>query len=191
MLSCSDCLARHSEYLDGLMDAGTAAQWSTHLADCADCARYDRVVRRGLKVLAARAEIEPSVDFVAQLQQRLAEEDRRAVMRPMTSLAGASVAVAAMLAFAAWVPVLMLATEGERGVVASAQAQTVTETASEIAWHAEGAVERRTPGHIHLARRVAWTPSSAGHVIEPKYSPVVLQSPIAPLAYSQTHYGLE
>jgi anti-sigma factor RsiW len=190
VLSCSDCLARHSEYLDGLMDAATAAEWRSHLAGCASCARYDRVIRRGVKVLAAQAEVEPSTDFMTHLQQRLLQEDRRAAMRPMTSLASASVAIAAMLAFAAWIPVLMLATESDRAV-ATAEAQSVSAAASEIAWHVEGAVERRAPEHIHLARRVAWAPSTADNVIEPKYTPVVLESPIAPLTYSRTQYGAD
>ena len=154
MLSCSDCLARHSEYLDEVMDEVTAEQWRLHLAECPECARYDRVVRRGLKVLAAQAHIEPAPDFMMHLQQRLAAEDRRTALRPMTSLASASVVVAAMLAFAAWIPVIMLASEDE--AVPIVQSDPVSATASEIAWHAERAVEHRAPAKIHLAsRRIA------------------------------------
>jgi hypothetical protein len=189
VLSCSDCLARHSEYLDGVMDSITAEAWRIHLAECADCARYDRVVRRGLKVLAAQKQIEPTADFMAQLQQRLTIEDRRSAMRPMTSLAGASVAVAAMLAFAAWIPVLILANDTAPAVQV-AQATPVTETASEIAWHAERAVEQRAPGHVHLvSRRVAWAPMNTVSMITPDYSPVVLESPIAPPNYSRPYYS--
>lgn len=190
MLSCSDCLARHSEYLDGVMDSITAEAWRIHLAECADCARYDRVVRRGLKVLAAQRQIEPTADFMAQLQQRLTIEDRRAAMRPMTSLAGASVAVAAMLAFAAWIPVLILANDTAPRAVQVAQAAPVTETASEIAWHAERAVERRGSGHVHLtSRRLAWAPTTTVSMITPDYSPVVLESPTAPPNYSRPYYS--
>ena len=190
MLSCSDYLARHSEYLDGVMETVTAEAWRIHLAECAECARYDRVVRRGLKVLAAQAYIEPTADFKAQLQQRLSIEDRRTAMRPMTSLAGASVAVAAMLAFAAWIPVFILANDSESRSVEVAQATPVTETASEIAWHVERAVEHRTSEYVHLAsRRVAWAPTSTGDMIAPDYSPVVLESPIAPPNYSRPYYG--
>ena len=190
MLSCSDCLARHSEYLDGVMDTVTADAWRIHLAECAECARYDRVVRRGLKVLAAQAHIEPTPDFMAQLQHRLSIEDRRTAMRPMTSLAGASVAVAAMLAFAAWIPVLVLVNDSRPETAQVSQSSPVSETASEIAWHAERAVERQEPGHIHLAsRRLAWAPSSAGQMITPDYSPIVLESPTAPPNYSRPYYG--
>ena len=57
--------------------------------------------------------------------------------------------------------------------------------ASEIAWHGENAVEYRAPSHIHQARRVVW-PTHHAHVIETKYTPVILESPIAPLNYAQT-----
>jgi anti-sigma factor RsiW len=192
VLSCSDCLARHSEYLDGLMDSATAEEWRLHLAECEECARYDRVVRRGLKILAAQGHIEPDADFTSRLHQRIAVEDRRAQMRPMTSLAGASVAVAAMLAFAAWVPVIMLANEESQNTVAMEAAPMTTAT-SEIAWHAEDAVEHATPTHIHLAtRRIAWAPSiEERHVIEPQYTPVVLESPIAPPNYSRAYYSAD
>ena len=191
MPSCSEYLARHSEYLDGLMDDVTAQQWRTHLSDCADCARYDRVVRQGLKLLVAQSELQPTPDFMTQLQQRLVYEDRRSAMRPMTSLASASVAIAAMLAFSAWIPVILLATDEEQSPVQVIEASAVSATASEIAWHAENAVERRAPEHIHFAKRVAWAPTVSNHVIEPKYTPVVLESPTAPLSYSRTAYGAE
>jgi anti-sigma factor RsiW len=190
VLSCSDCLARHSEYLDGLLDAATAEQFRAHIAACAECERYDRVLRRGQKMLAAQAQIQVSGDFMTQLQNRLVFEDRRAAMRPMTSLAGVSVAVAAMLAFAAWIPVLILASDAERVPAAVAQADAVTRTSSEIAWHAESAVEESAPTHIHFARRAAWVPRNTHDVISPRYSPVVLASPIAPLNYSAA-YGAE
>jgi predicted anti-sigma-YlaC factor YlaD len=191
VLSCSDCLARHSEYLDGIMDAGTAAQWRAHLAECAECARYDRVVRRGLTLFAAQAQLRPTPDFMTQLEQRLAYEDRRIAMRPITSLASASVAIAAMLAFAAWIPVILLATGDERMPAVVAESQPLSAASSEIAWHVESAVDRRSPEHVHFVKRVAWAPSAENHVIEPKYTPVVLESPIAPLSYSRTAYGAE
>jgi anti-sigma factor RsiW len=189
VLSCSDCLARHSEYLDGVMDNVTTEEWRIHLAECAECARYDRVVRRGLKVLAAQAHIEPSSDFMAQLQRRLAVEERRTALRPMTSLAGASLAVAAMLAFAAWIPVLILANDSAPQGAQVTVFEPVSETASEIAWHVERAVDRRAPTHVHLAsRRVAWAPTSTGDMIAPDYTPVVLELPTAPPHYSRPYF---
>ncbi len=191
VLSCSECLARHSEYVDGIMDAGTAAQWRTHLENCPDCARYDRVLRRGLTYLAAQPRAELTPDFTLQLQHRLAFEERRAALRPITSMATASLLVAAMLAFAAWVPVLMLARSDEPGApVSSAPASPAV---VEIAWHAEDAVDHQLPAHVHQAvRRALLLPDAASPIIEPAYSPVVLASPIAPLNYVRTvSYGAE
>ena len=181
MLSCSECLARHSEYLDGVMDAATAEIWRAHIAGCTSCARYDRVLRRGLKTLITQPLVEPDPDFVTELNQRLAFEDRRMAMRPITSMAGASVAVAAMLAFAAWLPFLLLTNSPDQQVIAA----PATAVATEIAWHGEDAVDHRTPSHVHQARRLVW-PGRSSHVIETKYTPVVVESPIAPLSYVQT-----
>ena len=185
MLSCSDCLARHSEYIDGVMDAATAEHWRTHLAVCSDCARYDRVLRRGVQVLNKQAQLDLGSDFLLQLQQRLAYEDRTSAYRPMSSLATASVAVAAMLAFAAWIPVFMLSRPDNNS---TAMAGELSAVATEIAWHGENAVEEPSRGHIHLtARRVAWSPASTHQVMQPQYTPVVLESPTAPPSYSQKY----
>ena len=189
MLSCSDCLARHSEFLDGVMDSGTEALWQAHIAGCADCARYDRVLRRGLTLLSARPQLEPTPDFIVHLQHRLAVEDRNMVMRPVRSLAVASISVAAMLAFVAWLPVVLFSDAAQPAVAVSAPASPV---ATEIAWHGESAVESQPRAHIHFARRLAWSPSSNGHVIEAKYTPVVYESPTAPPSYTRTtYYGAE
>lgn len=183
MLSCSECLARYSEFMDGVMDAGKAEAWRAHLAGCPDCARYDRVLRRGLKLLTTQSSVAPSDDFFLQLQHRLTTEDDRMGMRPLTSMATASLAVAAMLALAAWIPVMMLA-RGDSPSILGASASTV---ATEIAWHRESAVEAESPAHVHLARRLAWAPTADGHVIEAKYSPVVLESPTAPPNYTRPY----
>ena len=184
MLSCSDCLARYSDYIDGVLDAESAEQWRLHLVTCPDCARYDRVLHRGLKLLGQQPTMELGADFYAQLGQRLEGEDRRAYTRPMTSLAAGSIAVAAMLAFAAWIPVLLLSDGNAPNAIAQESASAV---AAEIAWHRESAVDETTSPHVHLARRLAWSPTSSGHVIEAKYTPVVLESPMAPPSYVRTY----
>jgi hypothetical protein len=190
VLSCNECRARHSEYLDGLMDAATAEQWRAHLSGCAVCGRYDRVLRRGLAVLAAQQDAQLTSDFSTELQRRIAFEDRRLALRPMTSLATTSVVLAAVLAFAAWVPVLMLSRDEQPvGLTPIASAST---RSSEIAWHAENAVDHHLPTHIHQARRSTWLPRHTPPVIEPAYTPVVLESPIAPLNYARTvSFGAE
>jgi anti-sigma factor RsiW len=182
VLSCSDCLARYSEYVDGVLDAETAAEFRAHLSTCPRCARYDHILRRGVGLLNEQPRVELADDFLLRLNHRLTVEDQRAQMRPVTSMAAASLAVAAMLAFAAWIPVLMLSQQNASEGVA---AQPVSAVATEIAWHGENAVDHRTPTHVHLARRLAWAPTSSGHVIEAKYTPVVLESPISPPVYAR------
>ena len=170
------------------MDARSAALWQAHITGCPDCARYDRVLRRGLTLLSAQPRIEPGPDFIVQLQHRLAIEDRQAAVRPIRSLAAASIAVAAMLAFVAWLPVML--SDGLQNQVADFQ--PVSEVATEIAWHGESGVESQPRAHIHFARRLAWSPSSSGHVIEAKYTPVVYESPTAPPSYTRSvYYGAE
>ena len=189
MLSCSDCLARYSDYLDGLMDADNAERWRSHLSTCPDCGRYDRILRRGLKLLVQQPRVELSEDFQLRLDQRLTREAHKVHVRPFTSMTASSLAVAAMLAFAAWIPVLMLSQENTSSAIAASQPPSAV--ATEIAWHRESAVDQRSHGHVHFARRLAWAPTSSGHVIEAKYTPVVLESPIAPPSYARPHsyYG--
>jgi anti-sigma factor RsiW len=173
------------EYLDGVLDAATQAEWRMHLAECPACARYDRVLRRGLALLAAQPQSQLTPDFTTELHQRLALEERRMAMRPMTSLATASLMVAAMLAFAAWVPVLLMSRGSDAQVeVAVASASTAS---SEIAWHAQDAVDHQLPVHIHQARRALGLIQHATPVIvEPRYTPVILDAPTAPLNYVRT-----
>ncbi|HEY0672975.1 MAG TPA: zf-HC2 domain-containing protein [Longimicrobiales bacterium] len=187
MLSCRDCLARHSEYLDGTLENAAVEEMRAHLAVCPRCARYDRVLRRGLQALAAQPTLHPAPDFEAQLQARIEFEARRAELRPMRSMATASVAVAAMLAFAAWIPVLFLASQESQplSVVQSAEASPVV---SEIAWHGEDGMDEGRQ-HIHLVRRLAWQPAIEDHVISPRYTPLIVESPTAPLNYTQAVYA--
>ena len=181
MLSCSDCLARHSEYLDGAVSAEVARAVRAHLAECQGCARYDRVLRRGLQVLQSQPVLNVSPDFLGALESRLAAEDRRA-WRVMSALPAAALGVAAMLAFLAVMPVLML--RSANGAAAASQIEAASAIATEIAWHGESAVQQPERAHVHLAtRRSAWSPASSAHVIQPKYTPVILESPTAPPTY--------
>jgi hypothetical protein len=175
-------LARHSEYLDGVLSAEWAEQMTAHLASCADCARYDRVLRRGVKLLQAQPVLDVPAEFLGELQYRIAAEERRA-LRPVSSLPAASLGVAAMLAFLAMMPVFMMRSSNNATAAPIVPASAV---ATEIAWHGENAVQAPTRSHVHLAtRRLAWAPSAASHVIEPKYTPVILESPTAPPRYSE------
>jgi anti-sigma factor RsiW len=109
MISCQTYLDRYSAYLDHDVSWAERDEMETHADECDACAHYDRVVRRGTDVLRGRPELEVSEDFGERLRWRLHQadfEDRqgRGMARPAQALG--TVAVAAMVAVAAWVPLM-------------------------------------------------------------------------------------
>lgn len=130
-MNCQEFLARHSEYLDGELDAPEVSLFEAHIANCPSCSRYDRVVRGGLQLVRQLPEIEPSSDFFPRLQHRIyhVEEASRAASRPSSVGAILSLAVAGALAVLAWGPFLRLefGGAGADGPVAG----TLTEAAGE------------------------------------------------------------
>ncbi|HEX2077253.1 MAG TPA: zf-HC2 domain-containing protein [Longimicrobium sp.] len=111
MMDCKTFLDGYSDYRDGLLDAEGYAAFDDHLAECASCARYDRVVAGGVQVLRGLPELEVSEDFAERLQHRLWHEQddlaaaraRRARRAPRRA-AGVAVAAAASVAAVALVP---------------------------------------------------------------------------------------
>jgi hypothetical protein len=103
---CGEFLARHAEWLDGLVAGRAAAAYARHAAECDACGRYDRVVRDGLLLVRELEPVEPSPDFHARLQHRLFHaEEAAAGARRSPPLAGV-MSVAALLALVAWSPIL-------------------------------------------------------------------------------------
>jgi len=74
-MSCDQLIERYTDYRDGLLEAEALAEVETHLAACECCARYDRVMRRGLELLADMPEPETSDDFMPRLRHRLYNVD--------------------------------------------------------------------------------------------------------------------
>ncbi|HEX2190572.1 MAG TPA: zf-HC2 domain-containing protein [Longimicrobiaceae bacterium] len=113
MVDCARFLDEYSDFRDGLLAPGEHRAFEAHLAACASCARYDRVVEQGAGIFRGLPELEPSEDFAARLQHRLfhVEEEMRA---PGRSASGAPtpavLSIAAALALAAWIPALRPAT---------------------------------------------------------------------------------
>src|SRR5690606_18291876 len=62
-MTCQEFLARYSEYLDERLEPLESALWRAHMNRCPSCARYDRVLRRGLALVRDLPEVEPSSDF--------------------------------------------------------------------------------------------------------------------------------
>ena len=119
-MHCEDFLSRHGEYVDGMLSLVEASQLRGHMAECSNCARYDRIVRKGLTLVTELPEIQPSLDFEQRLQHRifhLEDEMTFTQQRPAVGVA-AALAVAAMIALLAWSPLLI-----QRATTAASVAQ--------------------------------------------------------------------
>ncbi len=108
-------IALYSDYRDDRLDAESRAEMIAHMAECASCRRYDRVIRRGVAVLRDSAAEVPDL-----IVKRSGDEDDpavRAAMRGSEPVAS-GVAVASTLlviglnALASWVPLPAREMEG-------------------------------------------------------------------------------
>lgn len=185
MLSCKEVLARHSEYIDGEMAPPDTEAWRAHLATCTVCARYDRVLRKGVSLLAAKPDIEPEPEFMLHLRYRLADEAHRMEMQPVNHHMAAAVSVMAVLAVVAWIPMLLSVNE-PRVSDARVNALQTGPQSSEIAWHGTVAMHEER-SHVRLsAPAAALEPSySVVSFVDRGYSPLVIESPTSPPSYSR------
>ncbi|HEX5724235.1 MAG TPA: zf-HC2 domain-containing protein [Longimicrobiaceae bacterium] len=109
MMDCEHFLAGYSAYRDGEVSWGEREAFEAHIDDCPACARYHRVVGKGVELFRGLPELEVSDDFAARLQHRLYGVDAEAGRAGRRASAGAAVAtfaVAAVIAMAAWVPLM-------------------------------------------------------------------------------------
>jgi len=107
MVECSQFLEGYSSYRDGELDDETRLRFEAHLSGCASCARYDRVITKGVHLYTQLPEITPSDDFLPRLQHRLfhVEEEMRGPGRTGSGAQAAlTLAIAATIAAVAWVP---------------------------------------------------------------------------------------
>src|SRR5512144_1881973 len=97
-MTCGEFLARHSEFLDEELGADGAAEMRRHMGGCARCARYDRVLRRGLELVRDLEPVLPSTDGYVALHEHLARTtpppERAAARAPLA----ATIAVAGVVA---------------------------------------------------------------------------------------------
>lgn len=114
-VDCPEFLDRYSDFRDSCMDAEHQGAFEGHLRVCASCARYDQVVRNGVRLLAETPEIQPSEDFFPRLQHRIFHlEDAEALAGQRASGASlAAIGIAAAFAFAAWTPSLQPGRESD------------------------------------------------------------------------------
>ena len=114
-MDCREFLKLHSEFLDERLARTDADRCEAHAAVCASCARYDRVVRRGQELLRRLPPTPVSPEFGARLAQRV-QQGRDDVVAEHAVGAGAgavvSLAIAGLLALAAWGPMLRSGDDG-------------------------------------------------------------------------------
>lgn len=111
MMDCGTFLEGYSDYRDGLLTLPDRVAFAAHLRDCESCARYDRVVAGGVKVLRDLPELEVAPDFMERLQHRLWHEQddmaaarARRARRSSRRVAAAAVAAAASIVAVGLVP---------------------------------------------------------------------------------------
>ncbi len=105
-MECEDFLEGYSDYLDGLLDAAREVEFERHIEACEHCARYDRVVQRGLSLCRELPDIDGAPDFLPRLRHRIYHLEDGIPMssvRPGGSAALVAVAAVGLLAFA-WLP---------------------------------------------------------------------------------------
>lgn len=114
-MTCGEYLALHSELLDERLDVKDELRCREHALSCASCARYDRVLRRGLRLVRELPAVTPSSQFLHRFQHR--------VLRTMESNGGGrsaasgtvlALAIAGVIAIAAWSPLLRLPDPADR-----------------------------------------------------------------------------
>jgi hypothetical protein len=96
--ACATFLAQHTAYRDGQLTAQQARVHEAHGEHCASCARYARVVERGVAVLRGIEPVAATPEFAPRLQHRIfhledpAFAPRRRYL-PVTLMAAALAAV--------------------------------------------------------------------------------------------------
>lgn len=191
-MTCGEFLARHSDYLDEELGADGAAEMRQHMGGCARCARYDRVLRRGLELVRDLEPVLPTTDGYVALHEHLARTTPPPpeTAAPRAPLA-ATIAVAGVVALVAW-SALFRAT----GVPAMAAGESVfrgSDGASELVAGTGAELMAVTspvlPGidvvtPLLPAARPGWrrspatlAPASARVRLPGPYTPLVLQPP--------------
>ena len=113
-LECRRFLDGYSDYRDGCLVLEARSRLTRHIAACASCARYDRVIRKGVQVLRAeRPEMAARPTRVAAVRRlaRIEELRPRALGAAGSGMTlAASLIVTVLLTAAAWLPFLALQT---------------------------------------------------------------------------------
>jgi hypothetical protein len=108
-MTCSEFVARFSEYFDGATSEEDLREAEEHLSTCSSCRRYRDVVERGAELLRTLPLPEVPEDFGPRLQHRIYHVDAESVLGGPASSATSGMTVfgmALVLAAVAWAPTL-------------------------------------------------------------------------------------
>ena len=72
-MDCRQFRERHVAFVDDVLPAVEMRAMQQHRAACPRCSRHDTAIRRSLLLVRNLPSIEPSPDFVARLNERLAQ----------------------------------------------------------------------------------------------------------------------
>jgi putative zinc finger protein len=72
-MDCRQFRDKHVAFVDDVLPATEMRAMQQHRAVCAGCSRHDTAIRRSLLLVRNLRPIEPSPDFVAKLNKRLAQ----------------------------------------------------------------------------------------------------------------------
>ena len=116
-MDCREFRNKHVAYVDDLLAGVDMDAMRAHLNECGACSRQDTAVRRSLILVRNLPSIEPSPDFMARLNSRLAEigPPSRHAVAPRSSLFISAPAIGTFAALAAGIAaVAVLATQTTR-----------------------------------------------------------------------------
>ncbi len=105
-LTCDDCIQLAGEYIDQVLSTADSARLRAHVEQCAACARYLRVLSRGLSEVQALSPVEPTPGFEFRLHARMRAVDEEVSQHRRAAQSGTALALAlaGMVALVAWSP---------------------------------------------------------------------------------------
>jgi hypothetical protein len=113
-MNCQEYLALFSDHQDGRADAEVSARLEAHRSACPACDRYSRTLEAGLQLLKTLPPLEVPSDFRPRLDHRIYHiEDGQSIAREALGTGATTVsvlAIAILLAFAAWTPTVRVTT---------------------------------------------------------------------------------
>jgi len=171
-MTCQESLALYSEYLDGALPEEVRERFEVHLARCESCARYHRVMRKGLRLVRELPDLQPSSDFQDRLQHRIFHLLDEGVAPRRRGRAGAvlSIAAAGLIAFALWQP----ETDRTPAFETTSAAEVLAPPVDYIPGASSGWLSTTPAGYMRSGAR-----SSISLAFPGPYSPLIVEPPLS------------